>query len=717
MADTGPDLRDSPTSSTSSSLSHASAWGDAWANDSGQCTDYSTVFPGEWKSEDAAALRGLGWASRSLEVAQRVFNPASVPYWTRQDWDPNYEHSVDGTKRRRTRGDIWHRLRPAILPRDSNIPRTDYTRRWGINPAFPNTAEGLARSGLSPITAAPAADGPRKWTHEESWQKWWFVGFTSQELIDTGAYAPDWDDPNGSDSLSQRPDDVLHPLFERSRWEQPRTRDGLGGSSRTMNFDLIYDLNGRQGRYDAETDDRVWAALRPSMQLATMVINSGHPTFNMFLEGFYHMRRVPMDRDGRTDEEKQNPLYRQFRALWHEIDEREMYDHARELRRLGFDARGATLAHLQSPPLVGHNQTVLDFFATAGKILMNQNQHLIQSWLHRTCFDMVGAKVMRLRLHYERKTWEDKYDGIMTKCIQVRNESYSARRNIANEVAGLPTGNDPHTHLNNLIRQEIPELHRLMDHESRYCQAIAAEYFLKDLDGRNLVRRSMHALLRHLQTILSHFDDALQEIFLLQSDMGDRPGFTERADECGTLYRLLDTTKDALSDVIAILSGNTLDQREGTHGPLAAVPTCSREISNGRNLRIAALREFAMIEDPRLKRLIQTFINILNFTQDIRLDDPSAEDYVVGGGTIAELKRATDQATADALAISLLDRVDMARTAREAGTAPEEGEEAAIAEIGRALANLEVSSGIPDLYAAFSEDERNRIQQAMRPNP
>lgn len=95
-------------------------------------------------------------------------------------------------------------------------------------------------------------------------------------------------------------------------------------------------------------NDDIWAALRPSLQLASLVINSGHPTFNMFLGGLYHMRRVPKENDGRTDREKNHRHYRQYRNLWHEIDEDEMYDNARALRRLGFDAAGATLANLQN---------------------------------------------------------------------------------------------------------------------------------------------------------------------------------------------------------------------------------------------------------------------------------------------------------------------------------------------------------------------------------
>lgn len=365
----------------------------------------------------------------------------------------------------------------------------------------------------------------------------------------------------------------------------------------------------------------------------------------------------------------------------------------------------------------------MDFFATASSILVKQKQTLIEAWLYRTSLEMIGGKMMRLRLHYERKTWDEKYSGILRLCRAIQDDIQTARENVQNQLSGRPTTNDPGTHLNNLIRQDIPQLHRLMDHESRYSQIIAAEYFLKDLDDRNLVRRSMHALLVHLQTIYPRVDAVQREMLGLLSDMGDSPAFTQQVEDCENMYRLLTMTQKALSDVIALLSGNTLDQRQGNHGPLAGVAICQREFRGARNLRIAAMRDFAGIQDPKLRRLIQTFINLLHSIQDIRLDDPSAEDYVVGGGssaaTIAELQRARDRATASALAITLLDRMDQAQASRDAGIVPEEGEDAAINEITQAMADLEIASAcdIIDLYADFSDDEKEQIQHGRGPTP
>jgi hypothetical protein len=62
----------------------------------------------------------------------------------------------------------------------------------------------------------------------------------------------------------------------------------------------------------------------------------------MFLAGIYHSRKVPKERDGRSGEVKESPDYRPYQALWHEIDEEQMYENARQLKQLGFDAETAT---------------------------------------------------------------------------------------------------------------------------------------------------------------------------------------------------------------------------------------------------------------------------------------------------------------------------------------------------------------------------------------
>lgn len=322
---------------------------------------------------------------------------------------------------------------------------------------------------------------------------------------------------------------------------------------------------------------------------------------------------------------------------------------------------------------------------------------------------------MRLRLHYERDTWDDKYGAIRDLCQRVVLDLATASGDLQVYLSGDPSAEEQvDAQLDDLFRNTLLELHRLVDYEGRYGQCLAAEYFLKDLDDRWLVRRSMHILLGHLQTTCDQVGAVMTGMLEIWQRMGANARFTEQVQECESLYTRLQTAQTAISGVVQILSGNTLDERSGPggHGPLAAVPASKREFKNGRNLRIAAMKEFERISDPKVKRCIQTWLNIIHFSQDIRHDDPAAEDVVVGGGTIAELKRGKDQATADALAISYLDRQDQVEANRAKGMEPGEGEDRVIEELQQQMAQLEASSGIPNLFSqSFSQEEQARLRR------
>lgn len=323
---------------------------------------------------------------------------------------------------------------------------------------------------------------------------------------------------------------------------------------------------------------------------------------------------------------------------------------------------------------------------------------------------------MRLRLHYERQTWDDKYGAIRDLSQKIILNLATASDDLQAYSSSNPSANvrQIDSQLDALFRQNLLEFHRLVDYEGRYGQCVAAEYFLKDLDDRWLVRRSMHILLGHLQTTCDQVGAVMTDMLGVWQKMGGDARFTEYVQECEALYARLNTAQTAIFGVVQILSGNTLDQRSGPggHGPLAAVPFSKREFKNGRNLRIAAMRDFARITDPRLKRCVQTWLNIIHFSQDIRHDDPDAEDVVVGGGTIAELKRAKDQATGDALAISYLDRQDQVEANRAKGMEQAEGEDRILTELQEGMAQLEVDSGIENLYGQnFSEEEQDRLKR------
>lgn len=47
---------------------------------------------------------------------------------------------------------------------------------------MPKTSNNEWRSGLTPTGVAGAPGAERQWTYEESWQSYWFDGFTTQEV-------------------------------------------------------------------------------------------------------------------------------------------------------------------------------------------------------------------------------------------------------------------------------------------------------------------------------------------------------------------------------------------------------------------------------------------------------------------------------------------------------------------------------------------------------
>lgn len=387
---------------------------------------------------------------------------------------------------------------------------------------------------------------------------------------------------------------------------------------------------------------------------------------------------------------------------------------------------GQRLTVFHPVQLVGNLEVCRFCSSTAPAILRAQKQNIILSWLSKLSLEIAGAKIMRLRLYYERKTWDDKYSKILNLCWKISQLIAVSRSGLQTLGSGSTTGIQAFgaqdvgrvtSLLNTLFRQDLPELHTLVDYESRYAQNIAAEYFLKDLDNRRLVRRSMHILLGHLQTLLDRIGGILQAMLDVWADMGTGAAFTDQVEDCEAIYGRITVSQTAIFQVVEILRGNTLDQRTGSHGPLAGVPTARREFQNGRHLRIAAMKEFARITDPKLIRVIDTWIRLIEYSQDIRLDEPDAEDVVVGGGTIAELKRSKDQADSDALAISLLERQDQLAANRDKGMGmePAEGEDQIMHELEEAMDRLEISSDIIDLYAAFSDEEKARLGKG--PNP
>lgn len=120
----GPSLVQSPSGSESTA-SHVSLGPDSLPPDD-QCTDYTPVFPGDWRQEDAEGLMELGWTAKSM--TEYAYWQSYCPFWTSPTWDPTIESTINGSMQKAVRGSGEVSMRPTILPRDQDVPRTEYTK-------------------------------------------------------------------------------------------------------------------------------------------------------------------------------------------------------------------------------------------------------------------------------------------------------------------------------------------------------------------------------------------------------------------------------------------------------------------------------------------------------------------------------------------------------------------------------------------------------------
>lgn len=135
-------------------------------------------------------------------------------------------------------------------------------------------------------------------------------------------------------------------------------------------------------------------------------------------------------------------------------------------------------------------------FETAPDILRARQQYLLLHWLQQMTFNTTSLKIIKLRLHYERRIWPHKYSKIQELCQNITRDleaiGDSLRRimlrNSAIDFEQLTT------RVNNLVRQDLVEVHRLLGYEVRYSQSLATECLIRTVNNPGLLRRSINIL-------------------------------------------------------------------------------------------------------------------------------------------------------------------------------------------------------------------------------
>ncbi|POS74970.1 hypothetical protein DHEL01_v206632 [Diaporthe helianthi] len=182
--------------------------------------------------------------------------------------------------------------------------------------------------------------GFRRWNSAKT-EKGWVLGFNEagnianrpssypiRTLSDLGALDP-------TQAVPQP--DLQGDLYQWSKLNNPQD---------DIKDRFWYNLKGEKKSWDVEENDELWNALQPTLWLVSKVLKSGHPFWKAILS-LYHLRPVPKEKDGRTDEEMADPDYRAYISLWYEIDRSQMYPSARQLMDAGFDSEAAALEMLR----------------------------------------------------------------------------------------------------------------------------------------------------------------------------------------------------------------------------------------------------------------------------------------------------------------------------------------------------------------------------------
>lgn len=162
-----------------------------------------------------------------------------------------------------------------------------------------------------------------------------------------------------------------------------------------------------------------------------------------------------------------------------------------------------------------------DFVFNTGPLILRVNRcPILLHWLNEVTAEVASTKILRERLHYERRTWPLKHDRIQGLCQTCITDIGLVDGGLVN-VSRYPLQNDTMLgvinteildHLDRLLRRGLMEVRRLVSYEVQYSQCIVAEYFLQPVQHRGIARRSLRTLRTHLQATGSSIKNMLDTL-------------------------------------------------------------------------------------------------------------------------------------------------------------------------------------------------------------
>lgn len=320
---------------------------------------------------------------------------------------------------------------------------------------------------------------------------------------------------------------------------------------------------------------------------------------------------------------------------------------------------------------------------------------------------------MKLRLHYERRTWPEKFDKIQQFCHNITRESVAIGNSLQSVLSAAAANLEQITlRVNTLLRQDLVELHRLLGYEVRYSQCLAAECLISTADNPGLLRKSIGILQEHLQTATQQASNVLLRLGNIRQIMAADPSsrFAEAAEECQAMYVNIRTEITALDMVMQLFRGDaTAGEGPSTRGPLASVPIVRRKLQESAGLQRAALQAYSQISDRTLKRIVRTWLNILAVNEDLRNDTGKAIDEVEGR-TVAEIRQARDEQTGVALALQYLDRQEQLEANGALGLKRTLEDDGVDDRLQDAFGNSSIADSVT-YKRTFTEDEQARLKR------
>lgn len=318
---------------------------------------------------------------------------------------------------------------------------------------------------------------------------------------------------------------------------------------------------------------------------------------------------------------------------------------------------------------------------------------------------------MKLRLHYERRTWPRKYRTIQDLCQNVSRELDiigTRLQGIASSASAVDF-EQVQNRINTSLRVNLVELHRILGYEVRYSQCLAAECLIRTVDNPGSLHRSMGILREHLRATHQHVDVVLGKLRNLEQNMvaDSLCRFTEAAEDIQAIHVRILTEATALNMVIRLLHNNMFSARPNSRGPLASVPIVRRAMRESSSLQRAALQAYSQVSDRNVRRIVRTWLNILRVNEDLKNNTHHVIDEGDGRPT-AGMKRARDEQTAMALALQYLNRHEQLEANRARGLETTAADD----QIDVNLLDAVDDSGIADTHKhEFTEEEQGRLKR------